>query len=123
MSVQCVASKIQNLVAIHRVLLSLSDKTGLSDICKILTRYDCQLVATTSTYKAIVELGYKCQVVDSITNFPEILGGRVKTLHPKIFGRILGRTGLESDVKDMHDHHIEPFDLVICNLYPFSKVC
>lgn len=122
MSVQCVASKIQNLVAIHRVLLSLSDKTGLSDICKILTRYDCQLVATTSTYKAIVELGYKCQVVDSITNFPEILGGRVKTLHPKIFGGILGRTGLESDVKDMHDHHIEPFDLVICNLYPFQSM-
>lgn len=113
--------EVKNLIPVRRALLSLSDKSGLNELCGFLTKIGCELVATSSTYKAIIDLGYSCCSVDSITKFPEILGGRVKTLHPKIFGGILGRELLESDAKDMKDHEIKAFDIVICNLYPFQK--
>jgi phosphoribosylaminoimidazolecarboxamide formyltransferase/IMP cyclohydrolase len=113
--------EVKNLIPVRRALLSLSDKSGLKELCGLLTKWGCELVGTSSTYNAIINLGFSCSTVDSITNFPEILGGRVKTLHPKVFGGILGRELLESDAKDMKDHDIKPFDIVICNLYPFQK--
>ncbi|WGL60953.1 bifunctional phosphoribosylaminoimidazolecarboxamide formyltransferase/IMP cyclohydrolase [Pigmentibacter sp. JX0631] len=121
MSIQVVQVKIEDHITVKRILLSLSDKTGLLEICKAFSKIDCELYATSSTYKAIKELGYSCQRIENITEFPEILGGRVKTLHPKIFGGILGRPALESDFGDMQKHGILPFDVVICNLYPFQS--
>ncbi len=113
--------EVKNLIPVRRALLSLSDKSGLKELCELLTKWGCELVGTSSTYNAIINLGFSCSSIDSITNFPEILGGRVKTLHPKVFGGILGRELLDSDAKDMKDHDIKPFDIVICNLYPFQK--
>ncbi|WP_186647857.1 bifunctional phosphoribosylaminoimidazolecarboxamide formyltransferase/IMP cyclohydrolase [Fluviispira vulneris] len=113
---------VKDLVKVRRALLSVSDKNGLKELCVFLNKIGCQLVATTSTYKAILDFGLPCATVDSITKFPEILGGRVKTLHPKIFGGILGRESLESDLADLKEHGIEIFDLVVCNLYPFQEV-
>lgn len=113
--------EVKNLIPVRRALLSLSDKSGLKELCELLTKWGCELVGTSSTYNAIINLGFSCSTIDSITNFPEILGGRVKTLHPKVFGGILGRELLDSDAKDMKDHDIKPFDIVICNLYPFQK--
>lgn len=122
MGVQYTATNVQDLITVQRVLLSLSDKSGLLELCQSLTKYQCELYATTSTYKAIKEYGFPCQLIDNITKFPEILGGRVKTLHPKIFGGILGRVNLASDLNDMREHQIVPFELVVCNLYPFQAV-
>ncbi len=113
---------VKDLVKVRRALLSVSDKNGLKELCVFLNKIGCQLVATSSTYKAIIDFGLPCLTVDSITKFPEILGGRVKTLHPKIFGGILAREYLESDLADMKEHEIEIFDLVVCDLYPFQEV-
>lgn len=121
MSIQVVQVKVEDQITVQRILLSLSDKTGLSEICKAFSKFNCQLYATTSTYRAIKEMGFTCQQIENITEFPEIIGGRVKTLHPKIFGGILGRPNLESDFADMQKHGILPFDVVICNLYPFQS--
>ncbi|APJ04679.1 bifunctional phosphoribosylaminoimidazolecarboxamide formyltransferase/IMP cyclohydrolase [Silvanigrella aquatica] len=113
--------KKRDLISVRRALLSLSNKEGLKELCAFLTQYGCELVATSSTYKAIKELGFLCVSVDSITQFPEVLGGRVKTLHPKIFGGILCRESLDSDRQDMQTQDIKPFDIVVCNLYPFQN--
>jgi phosphoribosylaminoimidazolecarboxamide formyltransferase / IMP cyclohydrolase len=113
--------QVKDLISVRRALLSLSNKEGLKELCEFLTKIDCVLVATSSTYKAIKEYGFQCTTVDSITQFPEILGGRVKTLHPKVFGGILARETLESDKKDMKDYDIQAFDIVVCNLYPFQN--
>ena len=113
--------QVKNLIPTRRALLSLSNKEGLKELCKFLTEIGCELVATSSTYKAIIDFGFLCTTVDSITQFPEILGGRVKTLHPKVFGGILARESLDSDEKDMKEHGIKAFDIVVCNLYPFQN--
>ncbi len=113
--------QVKDFIPVRRALLSLSNKEGLKELCEFLTKMDCELVATSSTYKTIKEYGFPCKTVDSITQFPEILGGRVKTLHPKIFGGILAREFLDSDSKDMKEHNIQAFDIVICNLYPFQN--
>ena len=106
-------------VRIRRALLSVTDKTGLEALCKSLLAHDCQLFATSSTAEAIRSYGLAVSSVEASTGFPEILGGRVKTLHPKIFGGILAQTHLEKDASDLKEHGITPFDVVVCNLYPF----
>lgn len=111
-----------NLVKICRALISVSDKTNLKEICSFLTSINCEIVGTSSTCKAILEYGFPCISADSLTQFPEILGGRVKTLHPNIFGAILGRPQLSTDQADLTKFNIKPFDLVICNLYPFQEI-
>lgn len=105
---------------IRRALLSLSDKTHLKELCSFLNSIDCEMVGTSSTCKAILEYGFPCISADSLTQFPEMLGGRVKTLHPNIFGAILGRPHLPSDNADLTKFNMKPFDLVVCNLYPFQ---
>lgn len=108
--------------SIKRAFLSLSDKTNLKELCSFLQSIQCEMVGTSSTCKAILDFGFPCISADSLTQFPEMLGGRVKTLHPNIFGAILGRPGLSSDENDMAKFNIKPFDLVVCNLYPFQDV-
>ncbi|MES2615763.1 MAG: bifunctional phosphoribosylaminoimidazolecarboxamide formyltransferase/IMP cyclohydrolase [Bdellovibrionota bacterium] len=107
---------------IHRAFISVSDKTNLKELCSFLASIQCEMVGTSSTCKAILEYGFPCISADSLTQFPEMLGGRVKTLHPNIFGAILGRPTLSSDQNDMQKFNIKPFDLVVCNLYPFQDV-
>ena len=80
-----------------------------------------KLLSTGGTQKFIEELGYPCTKVEEITTYPSILGGRVKTLHPKIFGGILGRRENEGDIKEMAQYEIPAIDLVVVDLYPFEE--
>ena len=103
-------------------LLSVSDKTGLVDLAKALVeKFDFEIVSSGGTAKAIAEAGLPVTKVSDYTGSPEILGGRVKTLHPRIHGGILGRPALPSDAADMSANHIRAFDLVVVNLYPFEQ--
>jgi len=104
------------------VLISLTDKNNLDVLMKNLKKHDYNVIATTSTAKAIREIGYDCQLVEDITSFPEMLGGRVKTLQPEIHGGILADLKQESHIEDLKKHDINPISLVVCNLYPFEQV-
>ena len=103
------------------VLISVSDKTGLENFVRRLERFDeFRLIATSSTAKFLTEQGFKVTKVEDLTKFPEILAGRVKTLHPKVLAGILSRPSKE-DRDCLAEHEIEEIDLVIVNLYPFEK--
>ncbi len=106
---------------ISSALISVYDKDGLEPILKSLNKAGCCFVSTGGTEQYIKSLGYAATSVESITGYPSILGGRVKTLHPKVFGGILGRPDEKSDQDEMGFYEISPFDLVIVDLYPFEK--
>ncbi len=106
---------------IRRALLSVSDKTGLIDFARALDGMGVALISTGGTAKAIREAGLPVVEVADYTGFPEMLDGRVKTLHPKIHGGILGRRDLPAHVEAMDRHGIAGIDLVCVNLYPFAQ--
>jgi phosphoribosylaminoimidazolecarboxamide formyltransferase/IMP cyclohydrolase len=103
---------------IRRALLSVSDKTGLVDLAGELAAHGVELWSTGGTARALRDAGLAVTDVSHVTGFPEIMDGRVKTLHPKIHGGLLGRSGVDDQV--MRDHDIAPIDLVVVNLYPFA---
>jgi len=103
---------------IRRALLSVSDKTGLIELARALTARDVELISTGGTAKALAEAGIAVREVAEVTGFPEIMAGRVKTLHPKIHGGLLGRRGTDEAV--MSREGIAPIDLLVVNLYPFA---
>lgn len=103
-------------------LLSVSDKTNIISLAEALLKNDYEIIATGKTAKVLQESGLKVIEISSLTNFPEIFDGRVKTLHPKIFGGILFRRNNEKDKAEALDNSIEPIDVVCVNLYPFVKV-
>jgi phosphoribosylaminoimidazolecarboxamide formyltransferase / IMP cyclohydrolase len=105
-----------------RALISTYDKTGLDAFAQGLARLGWSIVASGGTASYLEELGLAIEHVDSLTESPEMLGGRVKTLHPRIHAGILARRDLEEDVATLAEHGIEPFDLVCVNLYPFEQV-
>lgn len=105
---------------IKTALVSVFHKDGLEEILAKLHEEGVTFLSTGGTQQFIESLGYPCLKVEDTTTYPSILGGRVKTLHPKIFGGILGRRGLESDVEQMQQYGIAPIDLVIVDLYPFE---
>lgn len=107
--------------AIKTALISVFHKDGLDQILKKLHEEGVKLLSTGGTQKFIEELGYPCTKVEEITTYPSILGGRVKTLHPKIFGGILGRREKEGDIKEMAQYEIPAIDLVVVDLYPFEE--
>lgn len=107
--------------AIKTALISVFHKDGLDQILKKLHEEGVKLLSTGGTQKFIEELGYPCTKVEEITTYPSILGGRVKTLHPKIFGGILGRRKNEGDIKEMAQYEIPAIDLVVVDLYPFEE--
>lgn len=107
---------------IKRAIISVSDKTGLVDLVKTLAQKNVEIFSTGGTLRTIREAGLEAQSIENYTNFPEMLDGRVKTLHPKIHGGILGIRENESHQDSMKAHDILPFDLVIINLYPFENV-
>ncbi len=108
--------------AIRRALLSVSDKTGLIELARGLARHGVELLSTGGTAKALRDAGLEVREVAEHTGFPEMLDGRVKTLHPKIHGGLLGRRDLPEHVEAMAKHDIPPIDLVCVNLYPFAEV-
>ena len=106
---------------IRTALISVFYKTGIDTIVGLLKQNGVQIYSTGGTYDFIQPLDSSVKTVESLTGYPSILGGRVKTLHPKVFGGILGRTQLESDQREMQEYDIPPFDLVIVDLYPFEE--
>ncbi len=105
-----------------RALITVYDKTGLEEFARGLAELDWTLVATGDTTEAIRSYGLEAVSVEEMTKSPELLGGRVKTLHPKVHAAILARRDREDDVADLAGSEIEPFDLVCVNFYPFAKV-
>ncbi|MGI6074318.1 MAG: bifunctional phosphoribosylaminoimidazolecarboxamide formyltransferase/IMP cyclohydrolase [Fermentimonas sp.] len=106
---------------IQSALISVYHKDGLEDILKELDRLNVKFISTGGTHKFISSLGYECERVEDVSGYPSILGGRVKTLHPKIFGGILYRRDEESDRKQVKSYDIPSIDLVIVDLYPFEE--
>ena len=105
--------------AIRRALISVSDKTGLVELAQTLNHNGVELLSTGGTAKLIADAGIAVTEISDHTGFPEMMAGRVKTLHPKVHGGILGRRGIDDEV--MREHAIAPIDLVIINLYPFQQ--
>ena len=103
-----------------RALLSVSDKTGLIDFARALAGHGIDLVSTGGTAKAIAAAGLKVTDVSELTGFPEMMDGRVKTLHPKVHGGLLAIRGNREHAQAMKDHGIAPIDLLVVNLYPFE---
>jgi len=101
-----------------RALLSVSDKTGIVEFARELVQLGFELLSTGGTARALADAGLAVVEVASVTGFPEIMDGRVKTLHPKVHGALLGRTGIDDAV--MREHGIRPIDLLVVNLYPFA---
>lgn len=106
---------------IQSALISVFYKDGLAPLVELLHKQGVSIYTTGGTQAFIEDLQIPCIAVESITNYPSILGGRVKTLHPKIFGGILGRRNLEQDVQEMNQYEIPAIDLVIVDLYPFEE--
>ncbi len=109
-----------DLLPVRRALLSVSDKTGLIELARALAARNIELLSTGGTAKAIREAGLPVKDVADVTGFPEMMDGRVKTLHPMVHGGLLGRAGLDDAV--MAEHGIAPIDLLVLNLYPFEAV-
>jgi phosphoribosylaminoimidazolecarboxamide formyltransferase/IMP cyclohydrolase len=108
-----------DLIPVKRALISVSDKSGIVDFAKSLSAFGVEILSTGGTYKLLRENGVAVIEVSDHTGFPEMMDGRVKTLHPKIHGGILGRRGQDDAVMAQHD--IKPIDMVVVNLYPFER--
>ena len=112
---------MSDIKPIKTALVSVFHKDGLDELLKTLHEQGVAFLSTGGTQQFIESLGYPCQKVEDVTTYPSILGGRVKTLHPKIFGGILGRRELASDREQMAQYEIPAIDLVIVDLYPFEQ--
>lgn len=110
-----------NLLPVRRAILSVTDKSGLAEFGKFLVDNGCELVSTGGTKKMLAEAGLPVTPVSDVTDFPEILGGRVKTLHPMIHGGILADKDDDGHMETLRDFGIEPFDLICVNLYNFAQ--
>jgi phosphoribosylaminoimidazolecarboxamide formyltransferase/IMP cyclohydrolase len=115
------AIMMQSSRPIKKALISVFHKDGLENLLSELSSAGCEFISTGGTSAFIKSLGYQIKDVNHITGYPEILGGRVKTLHPAIFGGILSRTGNQQDAQELSEHGIEEIDLVVVDLYPFSE--
>lgn len=109
------------MVTIRRALVSVSHKEGIVGFAKALVERGIQIISTGGTAKILTENGIPVTFVSEITGFPEILDGRVKTLHPFIHGALLARTDVASDTETLHEHNIQPIEMVVVNLYPFEE--
>jgi phosphoribosylaminoimidazolecarboxamide formyltransferase/IMP cyclohydrolase len=110
------------LRTVRRALLSVSDKTGLVEFARELAnRYGVELVATGGTYKTLADAGLRVMEITELTKFPEILDGRVKTLHPAVYAGILAKRSKPDHMQTLAAHSLLEIDLVVCNLYPFEK--
>jgi len=106
---------------IQRDIISLSDKSGILEFAKELQAFKIEILSTGGTAKVLRESGLKIMDISEYTGFPEMLDGRVKTLHPKVHGGLLGIRGNPDHVKKMQEHGIKTIDMVVINLYPFES--
>src|SRR5881392_2538941 len=107
-------------MAVRRALISVFDKTGIVEFAKRLAALKIEILSTGGTAKLLRETGIAVRDVSDFTGWPEMLGGRVKTLHPKVHGGLLYRRGHAEDQKQVAEHGIAPIDLLVVNLYPFE---
>src|SRR5690606_11428128 len=108
-----------NLVPVKRALISVSDKTGIVEVAQALHAQGVEIVSTGGTYRLLTDNQIPAVEVSDYTGFPEMIDGRVKTLHPEVHGGILARRGQDDAV--MSQHGINAIDMVVVNLYPFEK--
>ncbi|UCD68270.1 MAG: bifunctional phosphoribosylaminoimidazolecarboxamide formyltransferase/IMP cyclohydrolase [Betaproteobacteria bacterium] len=102
-------------------LISVSDKTGLTDLARTLTRFGIEILSTGGTARTLQDAGLEVTEISKYTDFPEMLDGRVKTLHPKVHGGILARRDLDAHLRALEEHNIPAIDIVVVNLYPFVQ--
>ena len=125
MNIECITDAQQDLPAdlkpIRRALLSVTDKSGLIDFARTLAAHQVELVSTGGTARALRDAGLQVRDISDLTGFPEMLDGRVKTLHPKVHGGILHIRANPEHVSAVQQHEIEPIDMVVVNLYAFEK--
>ena len=107
---------------IRKALISVSNKKSLKSLVHALSKYKIDIISSGGTYKKIRSLGFKCIELSKFTNVPEILNGRVKTLHPKIYGGILNKRQNKKHYKEIKKNNYENIDLVVVNFYPFEDV-
>ncbi|HNF59988.1 MAG TPA: bifunctional phosphoribosylaminoimidazolecarboxamide formyltransferase/IMP cyclohydrolase, partial [Elusimicrobiota bacterium] len=110
-------------VEIRRALISVSSKNQIVELAHGLSNLGVEILSTGGTAKSLRQAEIKVREVSDLTGFPEILDGRVKTLHPKVFGGLLALRDKAAHSQDMEKHGIPPIDLVVVNLYPFETVC
>jgi phosphoribosylaminoimidazolecarboxamide formyltransferase/IMP cyclohydrolase len=110
-----------DLVPIRRALLSVSDKSDLVPFARSLVEHGARIISTGGTARALADAGIEVIPVDRVTGYPEMMDGRVKSLHPSIHGGLLARRDVDDHIRAMRDHGIEPIDLVCINLYPFEQ--
>jgi phosphoribosylaminoimidazolecarboxamide formyltransferase/IMP cyclohydrolase len=115
------SSEAADLLTVRRALISVSDKRGLIEFAQKLKEFDVEIISTGGTYNALKNANIKVTSVSDVTGFPEILDGRVKTLHPNIHGGILAVLNNPQHSEQLKKHGIEPIDLVVVNLYPFEQ--
>src|SRR5262249_23613611 len=108
-------------IKLNRALLGVSDKTALVELARALVRHGVEIISTGGTRSALEGAGIPSIGVEQFTGFPEILGGRVKTLHPGMHGGILARREDPDDQRQMQQHRLLPIDLVVVNFYPFER--
>src|SRR5215212_734115 len=113
--------KPSGLRPIRRALLSVSDKTGLVEFARALKNFGVEILSTGGTAKALRDAGIEVRDVSDVTGFPEMLDGRVKTLHPRIHGGILAVRDNPEHARALEEHQIGPIDMVVVNLYPFEQ--
>ncbi|HYX19900.1 MAG TPA: bifunctional phosphoribosylaminoimidazolecarboxamide formyltransferase/IMP cyclohydrolase, partial [Thermoanaerobaculia bacterium] len=118
---QGASSSPADFSAVRRALISVHDKEGIAEFARALTDAGVRIVSTGGTAAHLRDAGVPVSLVEEITGFPEILGGRVKTLHPRVFGGVLADDSRDDHARDMKQESIEAFDLVAVNLYPFEK--
>src|SRR5690606_3897180 len=104
-----------------RALISVSDKTGIVELARKLNSYGIEIVSTGGTLKTLQEANVDVISISEVTQFPEILDGRVKTLHPNVHAGLLARRDLPSHIDQLNEHQIKPIDFVFVNLYPFKE--
>src|SRR5918998_2063564 len=109
------------LSPIRRALISVSDKTGIVELAQELSRFDVEIISTGGTAKSLRDAGVAVRDISEVTGFPEMMDGRVKTLHPRVHGGLLAIRDNPEHVAAMQEHGIEPIDLVVVNLYPFAE--
>ena len=112
---------MKNIIKIKRALISVSDKSFLKKLLLVLSKYKVEIISSGGTYKEIKKLGFKSLEVSEFTGFNEILNGRLKTLHPKIYAGILNIRGNKKHKLELKKNNYKEIDLVIVNFYPFEK--
>lgn len=110
-----------DMLPIRRAILSVTDKSGLDGFARFLQESGVELISTGGTRKKLLQEGLKVRSVSDVTGFPEILGGRVKTLHPHVHAGILASKDDSTHMRTLKDLHLEPFDLICVNLYNFAE--